>query len=57
LFKLVENNNNLIIKSKATYLATYERENFGFLLDIAIWYHILFEVNSFNKSLQSKYVC
>jgi len=57
LFKLVENNNDLIIKSKATYLATYERENFGFLLDIAIWYHILFEVNSFNKSLQSKYVC
>ena len=32
-------------KSEANCLATYELENFEFLLDMTIWYDILFAVN------------
>nr|KYP74814.1 hypothetical protein KK1_007507 [Cajanus cajan] len=36
------------------YLATYEMENFEFLLGMNIWYDILFAVNSVSKIMQSK---
>nr|KYP35336.1 hypothetical protein KK1_043631 [Cajanus cajan]KYP59040.1 hypothetical protein KK1_014466 [Cajanus cajan] len=35
-------------------LATYEMENFEFLLGMNIWYDILFAVNSVSKIMQSK---
>ena len=41
-------------KSEATCLATYEIENFEFLLGMNIWYDILFAVNTVSKNLQSK---
>ena len=40
--------------SEATCLATYEIENFEFLLGMNIWYDILFAVNTVSKNLQSK---
>ena len=52
LLKLGEINNDLKIKSKANCLATYELENFEFLLSMTIWYDILFAVNSISKKLQ-----
>nr|KYP62084.1 hypothetical protein KK1_016607 [Cajanus cajan] len=42
------------IKSEAMCLATYEMENFEFLLGMNIWYDILFAVNSISKIMQSK---
>ncbi|KAK4724573.1 hypothetical protein R3W88_027352 [Solanum pinnatisectum] len=42
------------IKSEANCLAIFELENFEFLLDMTIWYDVLFAVNSISKSLQSK---
>ena len=41
-------------RSEATCLATYEIENFEFLLGMNIWYDILFVVNTVSKNLQSK---
>lgn len=40
------------IKSEAECLATYELENFEFLLGMIIWYDILFAVNLVSKNLQ-----
>ena len=54
LLKLGEFNDGLKIKSEADCLATYELENFEFLLSMTIWYDILFAVNSISKKLQSK---
>ena len=54
LVHLAEQNDDPKIKSEATCLATYEFENFEFLLGINIWYDILFAVNSVSKNLQSK---
>ena len=52
--KLAEVSKNLKTKSEANCLAIYELKNFKFLLDITIWYDILFAVNSVSKNLQSK---
>ena len=41
-------------RSEATCLATYEIENFEFLLGMNILYDILFAVNTVSKNLQSK---
>ncbi|CAI8619728.1 unnamed protein product [Vicia faba] len=54
LFKLGEMNDEPKIKSEAECLATYELENFEFLLGMTIWYEILFAVNSVSKHFQSK---
>jgi len=45
------------IKSETECLATYELENFEFLLGMTIWYDILFAINSVSKNLQSKDMC
>ncbi|KAL5560396.1 hypothetical protein UlMin_036607 [Ulmus minor] len=42
------------IKSEARCLATYELENFEFLLGMIIWYDILFAVNEGSKKSNSK---
>ena len=42
------------IKSEANCLATYEIENFEFLLGMTIWYDILFAVNFVSKNLKLK---
>ncbi|KAG5122538.1 hypothetical protein JHK84_040878 [Glycine max] len=42
------------IKSEVIHLATYEMENFEFLLGMNIWYDILFAVNFVSKIMQSK---
>jgi len=57
LFELVETNDDPKIKSEVECLATYELENFEFLLGVTIWYDILFTVNSVSKNLQSKDMC
>jgi len=57
LFELVETNDDPKIKSEVECLATYELENFKFLLSMIIWYDILFAVNSVSKNLQSKDLC
>jgi len=57
LFELVETNDDPKIKSEAECLATYELENFEFLLGMTIWYDILFAMNSVSKNLQSKDMC
>jgi len=51
LFELVETNDDPEIKSEAECLATYELENFEFLLGMTIWCDILFAVNSVSKNL------
>jgi len=56
LFKLVGTNDDPKIKSEIVCLATYELKNFEVLLDITIWYDILFAVNLISTNLQSKYV-
>ena len=50
----MEDSKNPKTKSEANCLATYEYENFEFLLDMSIWYDIFFAINSINKTLQSK---
>jgi hypothetical protein len=57
LLELVEACDDPKIKSEADCLATYELENFEFLLGMTIWYDILFAVNSVSKNLQSKDMC
>jgi len=57
LFELVEISDDRKIKSEVDSLATYELENFEFLLGMNIWYDILFVVNSVSKNLQSKDMC
>ncbi|XP_058778632.1 uncharacterized protein LOC131652705 [Vicia villosa] len=54
LLKLCEIIDEPKIKSEAECLATYELENFEFLLGMVIWYDILFAVNSISKNMQSK---
>ncbi|XP_058222957.1 uncharacterized protein LOC131332676 [Rhododendron vialii] len=43
-----------LAKSEAKSLVTHELENFEFLFCIAIWYNLLFVVNSVSKLLQSE---
>ena len=52
--KLGEVNDEPKIKSEVECLATYELENFEFLVGMTIWYEILFAVNSVKKHFQSK---
>ncbi len=54
LIQLAETSEDPKIKSEAICLATYEIENFEFLLGMNIWYDILFAVNSVSKILQSE---
>ncbi|KAL5537435.1 hypothetical protein UlMin_042956, partial [Ulmus minor] len=54
LLELVENSDDSKIKSEAKCLATYELENFEFLLGMTIWYDILFAINSVSKIFQYK---
>ena len=54
LLQLAETSENPKTRSEANCLATYEIENFEFLLGMTIWYDILFSVNLVSKYLQSK---
>ena len=54
LLELAEVSEDPKIKSEAKCLATYELENFEFLLAMIIWYDILFAVNTVSKSLQKE---
>ena len=54
LLELAEVNEDPKIKSEAKCLATYELENFEFLLGMIIWYDILFAMNIVSKSLQKE---
>ena len=54
LLELVEISEDSKIKSEAKCLATYELENFEFLLGMVIWYDILFSINSVSKNLQKE---
>ncbi|KAH9745621.1 TTF-type domain-containing protein [Citrus sinensis] len=54
LLELAEVSDDPKIKSEAKCLATYELENFEFLLGIIIWYDILFAVNTVSKRLQKE---
>ena len=54
LLKLAEVGKDPKTKSEASCLATYQLENFEFLLGMTIWYDVLFAINSISKSLQSK---
>ena len=54
LLQLAETSEDPKTKSEATCLATYEIENFKFLLAMNIWYDILFVVNTVSKNLQSR---
>jgi len=47
----------ILKKSEANCLATYELENFEFVLDMTLWYDILFGVNSVRRNLQTKDKC
>ncbi|XAR73468.1 hypothetical protein NMG60_11007441 [Bertholletia excelsa] len=52
--KLEEVSEDIKTKSEANCLATYELENFEFLLGMTIWYDIPFVIKLVNKTLQSK---
>ncbi|KAK4596796.1 hypothetical protein RGQ29_014721 [Quercus rubra] len=54
LLQLAKTSEDPKTKSEVDCLATYELENFEFLLGMTIWYDILFAVNSVSKNLQSK---
>ena len=54
MLQLAQTSEDPKIKSEVDCLATYEIENFKFLLGMTIWYDILFAVNSISKNLQSK---
>lgn len=54
LIQLLNNSEDPKIKDEAMCLATYEIENFEYLLVMNIWYDILFAANLCVKSLQPK---
>ena len=54
LLELEEISEDSKIKSEAKCLATYELENFEFILGTIIWYDILFAVNFVSKILQKE---
>ncbi|KAL7139381.1 hypothetical protein ABFS83_09G046600 [Erythranthe nasuta] len=54
LIELGETSLDPKIKSEARCLATYEIENFEFLLGMNIWFELLYAVNCVSKNLQSK---
>jgi hypothetical protein len=51
LLQLAKTSEDPKTRSEANCLATYEIESFEFLLSMAIWYDILFVVNTVNKNL------
>ncbi|XP_052626970.1 uncharacterized protein LOC128133536 [Lactuca sativa] len=57
LLQLSKNCGDPKIKSEAKCLATYELENYEFLLGMIIWYDVLFAINIVSKSLQSNDMC
>ena len=57
LLQLSKNCGDPKIKSEAKCLATYELENYEFLLGMIIWYDVLFAINTVSKSLQSNDMC
>ncbi|XP_052623338.1 uncharacterized protein LOC128128439 [Lactuca sativa] len=57
LLQLSKNCGDPKIKSEAKCLATYELENYEFLLGMIIWYDVLFAINTVSKSLQSNDIC
>ncbi|XP_052210396.1 uncharacterized protein LOC127813472 [Diospyros lotus] len=52
LFDLVDTSEDPKTKSKAESLATYELQNFDFLLGMVIWYKLLHSINTVSKFLQ-----
>ncbi|KAM6547476.1 hypothetical protein CsatB_019152 [Cannabis sativa] len=54
LLELAESSDDPKVKSEAKCLATFELDNFEFLLGMTIWFDILFAVNSISKNLQSQ---
>ncbi|CAN6541615.1 unnamed protein product [Malus baccata var. baccata] len=54
LLQLAETDNDLVTRSAAKSLATYDIGNFEFLLGMTIWYEILAAINEVSKDLQSK---
>ncbi|KAL5555162.1 hypothetical protein UlMin_037398 [Ulmus minor] len=54
LLEFAETSDDPKNKSKAKCLATYEKEDFEFLLGMTIWYDILFAINSVSKIFQTK---
>ncbi|XP_023770777.2 uncharacterized protein LOC111919452 [Lactuca sativa] len=57
LLQLSKNCGDPKIKSEAKCLATYELENYEFLLGMIIWYDVLFAINTVSKNLQSNDMC
>ena len=57
LLQLSKNYGDPKIKIEAKCLATYELENYEFLLGMIIWYDVLFAINTVSKSLQSNDMC
>ena len=51
---LAESNEDAKTKSDAESLATYNIQNFEFLVSMVIWYDLLFAVNNASKFLQSE---
>ncbi|XP_062118367.1 uncharacterized protein LOC133831984 [Humulus lupulus] len=51
---LAESNEDAKTKSDAETLATYNIQNFEFLVSMVIWYDLLFAVNTASKILQSE---
>ncbi|CAA2984694.1 zinc finger MYM-type 1-like [Olea europaea subsp. europaea] len=54
LLDLAESNEYPKVKSEAESLATYELQNFEFLLGMVIWYKLLHAVNIVSKFLQTE---
>ena len=54
LLKLAKTSEDSKTKSETNCLATYEIESFELLLNMTIWYDILFAINTVSKNLQSK---
>jgi hypothetical protein len=54
LLQLAKTSEDPKTKSEANCLATYEIESFKFLLNMTIWYYILFAINTVSKNLQLK---
>lgn len=54
LHYLAKGNEDVKIKSDTETLATYNIQNFEFLVSMVIWYDLLFVVNNTSKFLQSE---
>ena len=54
LLQLAKTSEDSKTKSETNCLATYKIESFELLLNMTIWYDILFAINTVSKNLQSK---